>query len=252
MSLLSNEILLNIRKNHKLSRKGLETLSGFKERTIMSYERGERPPSENYITFMGLYFDVNIDYIKGLVANDKKIMPFKKALLRYQDIYSYSNKQMSNLLDLSSEDFYLDVLEFDLTDIENRNIALIIETLEYLNIKPSTIELFTPCIEDNLSHLEGDTTKYTQDNKDFFNERLGKLDRRINILEEKGVMLDSGYYASAIKSRNLAKENYTPTQNTPKLDARYQAILDLLPYASDSFLEDITTKLQTLKDIQKL
>lgn len=257
MSLLTNEILLNIRKSHKLSRRKLEKLSGFKERTIMSYERAERPPSEQYINFMGLYFDVNTDYIKRRIDNDKKITPFKKTLLMYQDIYKYSNMQMSNLLDLRSEDFYLRVLEFDLSD-PKRNTPLIIETAEYLNVKPSCIGLTTPSLGKYKPYEERDgiTKEIVQacneENEPFHNERLKNFDTRIEILEEKGIMLDNVYYANAIKSRNLAKDNYTPIIEAPKLDTKYQNILDLLPYAPDSFLEDITAKLQALKDIQKL
>ena len=55
-----------------------------------------------------------------------------------------------------------------------------------------------------------------------------------------------------IKRRNLAKKNYTPPKEVKELPKKYQAIVDLLPYASDKFLEDIYKKLKTMKEIQTI
>jgi len=63
MSKLTHEILMEIRKENKLSRKALSFLSGFNENTILAYERNMRKPSKEYIRFMSLYFDVSEDYM---------------------------------------------------------------------------------------------------------------------------------------------------------------------------------------------
>ena len=78
------------------------------------------------------------------------------------------------------------------------------------------------------------------------------LNERLRIMEEKGINLNKEYYAKAIKSRNLAKENFIPPQQPKNIDKKYQEIIDLLPYASDNFLKELTAKLKAMKDIQKL
>ena len=56
MKKLINKTIEKIRKDNKLSRRELAELSGFKERTILSYERGENQISSEYLKFICLYF----------------------------------------------------------------------------------------------------------------------------------------------------------------------------------------------------
>ena len=270
MSLLTNEILLNIRKTHKLSRKGLENLSGFKERTIISYERGERQPSDNYIKFMGLYFNVNLDYIKGLIKNNQKMTTTKRTLLMYKDIYGYDDNKMIELMEVSQEE-YLELMKDDKgsysspKEMTTEYKILILSISEKLNIRPSCLGFHRKNIielqnlEDSIKYLEITETQAIEEKINKLKDKYEKhnnfakpLNERLQNIENNGLNLDREYYAKAIKNRNLAKENYTPTNEHQKIDKRYQVILDLLPYASDTFLEDITTKLKAMKDIQKL
>jgi transcriptional regulator with XRE-family HTH domain len=261
MAQLMNEILMKIRKSHKLSRKALSNLSGFKEPTIVGYENGKRKPSEEYIRFIGLYFNVSEDFIKGVNSENEEYTPLKRTLLMYQGIYNYSDKEMGSLLNfMSDEKFYKDFIETDVTNIKKRNISLIIEVLESLKLKPSCIGLTLPTIEPiekKIERLKADLDEdalkeYLKQNKEHFEERKEILDKSVAILEEKGINLNAEYYAEHIKRRNLAKKNYTPVIETPKIPKRHQDILDLLPYASDKFLDDIYQKLRTMKEIQSL
>ncbi|CAA6802551.1 MAG: Unknown protein [uncultured Sulfurovum sp.] len=256
-----HEILLEIRKNSKLSRKKLSDLSGFKEPTIVSYEKGLRKISDKYIQFISLYFNVSEDYIRGYKSENEEYTPLKRTILMYQDIYSYTDKEMGSLMDFMSDGkFYKEFLEIDVADIKKRNISLIIESIESLNIKPSCVGLTLPTIEpierkmERLgANLSDDAIKeYVKQNKEHFEERKEMLDKRVFIMEEKGINLNNEYYAENIKQRNLAKKNYTPVKEVKELPKKYQDIVDLLPYASDKFLEDIHNKLKTMKEIQSL
>ena len=61
---LINIRLEDIRKEHKLTRKALEEISGFKARNIENYERGISKPSNEYIEFISLYFGYKKEYIE--------------------------------------------------------------------------------------------------------------------------------------------------------------------------------------------
>ena len=261
MNNVVHEILLEVRKNNKLSRKKLSDLSGFKEPTIVSYEKGLRKVSKEYIKFISLYFNVSEEYINGATNKNEEYTPLKRTFLMYQDIYNYTNKEMGNLLDFkSNEKFYKEFLEEDVLNLKNRRINLLIESLEYLNIKPSCVGLVLPSIElieKNTERLENNldeetVNEYLSQNKEWHEERKALLDKRITVLEEKGINLNKEYYAKNIKQRNLAKKNYTPVKEVKELPKKLQDVVDLLPYASDKFLEDIKTKLKAMKDIQTL
>ena len=255
------EKLFEIRKNSKLSRRKLSDLSGFKEPTIVGYEKGLRKPSEEYIRFISLYFNVLEEYIKGLNEQKEEYTPLKRVFLMYQDIYSYSDSEMANLLDFKNNtEMYQKLLKEDVYNVKNRGICVILESLEYLNIKPSCVGLTLPSIEPkepNLERLEKKLDKnaideHLKQNQEYFEERKALFDKRIVILEKKGINLNVEYYAENIKRRNLAKKNYTPPKEVKELPKKYQAIVDLFPYASDKFLNDIYSRLKTMKEIQSI
>jgi len=239
MSIKINEKLLEIRKNHKLSRKGLSNLSGFKERTILSYERGENKPSDRYIRFISLYFNVSEDFIIGRQEMKLALSSAKRVILMYQDIYSYDDVGMMEIFHDKNFDF-VELLK-DFSYKRSPNILEIIEISEILNIKPSSFELKKFSEELRKFHLLFDAK-----------EEHEKFLKRIQNQEEKGVLLNSDYYVEMIKKRNLAKDNYIPIDNPIKLEEKYQKVCDLLPYASDRFLEDIYNKLKALKELQTL
>jgi len=261
MSQIVNKMLMQTRKKHKLSRKKMSELSGFNERTIVTYEDGSRKVSNKYITFISLYFNVSEEYINGVTNKNEEYTPLKRTFLMYQDIYNCTDKEMGNLLDFkSNEKFYKEILEEDVLNVKKRRISILIESLECLNIKPSCVGLVLPSIEPierNIERLENNldekaVKEYLRQSKEHFEERKALFDKRITILEENGINLNKEYYAENIKRRNLAKKNYTPIKEVKELPKKFQDIVDLLPYASDKFLEDIHSKLKSMKDIQTL
>lgn len=262
MSELTKDILQTIRKSHRISRKGLEVLSGFKERTIASYERGENKPSDKYITFISLYFNVSEDWIKngfinisdkykGGEVNKYAINRVKRIVLMYQDVYGFDNITMSKRINT-----YRQVIESSI-ELKGQDYAEeIYEISKELNIKPSCFGL-TYNVFDRLSH--DNEIAYIEENKEDFHEDVESLNKYIDsvntnlkLLEKNGLDVNKDYYAEMIKKRNLAKENYVPVQEPKKLDEKYQRVVELLPYASDTFLNELYKKLKAIKELQTL
>jgi len=235
----TNEILLDIRKDSKLSRKKLSNLSGFKERTILSYERGENKPSNKYIRFVSLYFNISEDFIVGNIEMKLVINSVKRVILMYQDIYNFTDSDLKDLFYENNLNYVKIIDSFYYG--ERLHISEELKIAEKLNIKPSSFGW------DKTSDI------YKKWNM-FFNskEEHKQFIKLVLIQEEKGILLDNNYYADMIKKRNLAKDNYVPMQEPQILEEKYKKICDLLPYASDKFLEDIHSKLKSMKDIQSL
>ena len=233
------EILLNIRKDNKLSRKKLSDLSGFKEPTIVSYEKGLRRVSDKYITFISLYFNVSEDFIRGNIEMKLVYDPLKRVLLMYKDIYNFNDDGMIEIFHDKNLD-YVEILK-SFYYKSSLNIIEKLEISEILNIKPSSFGWNKSSNEYNKWNM-------------FFNSKdeHKQFMKLVLIQEEKGILLDENYYADMIKKRNLAKDNYVPIQEPQKLEEKYQKVIDLLPYSSDKFLEDIYKKLKAMKDIQTL
>jgi len=243
------KILMDIRKENKLSRKALSELSGFNEQTIFSYERRARKPSKEYIKFMSLYFNVNEDYINGVSEDKKQLTDIYRVFEMYRDIYNYSYFEMANLLSfnkfgLNKEHRYLELLKMDLQYPQPIKTSILSEALESLNIKPSSIEFdFEKALK---------VEKDKRGEKFYNEERPKNIIHRINSLEEKGIKIDKIYYAENIKRRNLAKINYKPNEETKKIPTKYKDILDLLPFAPEKFINDIHKKLKAFRELQKI
>lgn len=235
MRKLINETLTNIRKKHKLSRNGLEEISGFKSRTIESYERGQNPPSKEYVEFICLYFGYSKEYIEGkreTILNELVIV-----INMYQSIYNYDNKKMAGLLEISEDnyenDFFYLSQKTKLNKNDSYNNFLI---LEKLKIKPS-------CIELSIEEL-----KY----KAVFNDnKIENLKERFDKLSLEGLNINREYYASIIRQRNQPK-NITPNTQKGIIPDKYKEILELLPYAPDSFIQNLKKKLINLKEVQEI
>ena len=120
-----------------------------------------------------------------------------------------------------------------------RDIAQILKICEKLKLKPSSFGLTT-------KHIDVKNISF------FTDENRQEIEEKIKKMEEIGLFLDKSYYASIIKRRNQQIKTYTPNQEIKELPKKYQAIVDLLPYASDKFLEDIYKKLKTMKEIQTI
>lgn len=238
-----NEILTTIRKEHKLTRPDIERIAGFKVSTIESYERGSRKPSIEYIEFISLYFGYKKEYIEGK-SEDKFLDYGIKTLLMYQSIYNYDYKKMAELLAISLKD-YLELLKKN--DLKSN--------IDFL-VKISTI------LEINLSSLlEADFRETTFDSDTGIVENIyfDKLDNKIIITIQKEVYykiingkdITHDYYASIIKQRNQP-EIITPDTQKESIPDKYKEILELLPYASDSFTQNLKNKLLELKKAQQI
>ncbi len=240
MDELTRYRLQDIRKIAKMSRKKFSDLSGFKARTILSYERGENKPSDKYIKFVSLYFNIYEDFLRGKLKDEKQYNSLHRVILMYQDIYNFDDSGMIEI-------FYNENLDYvEIMNIfyykSSPNVLDVLKISKVLNIKPSSFGW-------NKTHKiwrKGYPLYF--DSKEEHEAFL----KKVIIQEEKGILLDKHYYAEMIKKRNLAKDNYIPIQETPKLEEKYQKVVDLLPYASDKFLEDIYKKLKTTKEIQSI
>lgn len=231
---LINIRLEEIRKEHKLSRKGLEEISGFKARTIESYERGQNPPSKEYIEFICLFFGYSINFING--KDSTLLNDFKRVINIFQSIFNYDDEKMAELLNISLEEYknkynYL-TCEHTISKKLDENFLL----LEKLNIKPSSISL-------TLNEMEL--------KKIFFTVEIKNLENRFLTLETNGLNITPEYYALIIKQRNQP-EIITPDTQKESIPDKYKEILELLPYASDSFIQNLKNKLLELKKAQQI
>jgi len=248
MNKLINEVITDIRKKHKLSRKGLESVSGFKERTIGSYERGESRVSEEYIEFMSLYFGYTEDYIHDVSSSllDDGI----RTILMYKSIYNYDNEKMSELLGFDLTD-YVDFVKKN--NLSRDNIHFILHLAIKLNINfynlgkklPHQVQKLKKGIFNN--YLNSNMAKYFSEY-----ENINDFENRLNENLSSGLEITPEYYANIIKKRNQPKENYTPISEANELPDKYKEIIELLPFAPDSFIDTLIEKLKTLKETQQL
>lgn len=270
MDKLINEVITDIRKKHKLSRKGLENLSGFKERTIIGYERGERKPPKKYIEFMSLYFNYKTEYVEAISFDDKNIDTVLRTLLIYQSINNYDDNKMSELLadyrfnykelkeDLktsryhrksdSNENFFIIA---EILKIKPSNIYGNLESHKMMRLKKEKLDKFHKIADDNpnMNHDEINHLSFVSDDE---RKKLFKdIVERENLAEKNGIDITPTYYASIIKKRNQPK-SYTPMTELNEIPQKYKEILELLPSAPDSFIATLTEKLKTLKEAQQL
>jgi len=256
--MLINEKLQKIRKKHKLTRKGLEVISGFKERTIGSYERNEREPSKEYITFISLYFDVKMsdlldnNYILEDIRPNQQV---KRYLLMYQDIYNLGDNEFNQILIDNNLDYQMKIMEYgSLRHYCSNDFKDIIMLSMLFKIRPSQlinfhINMLDRKINDSFMFCDNKDKTIT---KEWIKENFIKLENSIN-------ELDINYYAKIIKKRNEEIKNYTPDYELKEVDIsslndnpKHKKIIELLPYASDKFLDTIYHKLEQTKAIQQL
>ena len=226
---LINMKLERVRKEHKLTRKALEEISGFKERTIGAYERGENYPSNEYIEFMCLFFGYIEDYFKK--DRYAELDPTVNIILMYQSIFNYDDKKMAELLNISLDEFK-NKFNINLSKIDNRYVEyeqkerFIIA--ENLGIKPSI--LYGRLDEDKNKIINKLNLPIYDDNKKKINEAIRDIIEREIKAETKGIDLTPQYYASIIKQRNQP-EIITPDTQKEAIPDKYKEILELLPYA---------------------
>lgn len=246
--------LKEIRQNNKLSRNDLEDISGFKVRTIGAYERGENPPSKDYIKFISLYFG----YTEKSIINDKETRIYKldrgiQTLLMCQNSFNYSDSQMSNLLRLCITD-YNSIIKSN--NLSKRNIRFVVTLAHMINIKISCffdlnkIDTNIPLLDFEKEYIEKTTI---EDLKIFENLHLKDVDLKslINTTETNGIEITPEYYASIIKKRNQP-ETITPLNIVDDLPPNHKKLISLLPYAPDTLIKEIIKKLETIKELHKL
>lgn len=247
--------LEKIRKNAKLSRRALSDISGFNERTILSYERAERLPNDRYLEFVSLYFG----YTKESILNDKsdliKLDKFVNCLLMYQSIFNYDDNKMAELLELQNKDDYKQ--RYIKSDIGNF-LYDCVEIAIKLKIKLSCLTPHKYDISKFLKIFTNETYK-----KDFNSHKSGlddfygiveegiDLNDKLNKLEKTGLEITPSYYASIIKKRNNP-ETLTPKLITDTLPKSHKKLIDLLPYASDEFINEVIKILEKKKNLSKL
>lgn len=244
MKNLVGKKLEKIRVDNKLSRRQMLELSGFKERTIISYEKGINPPSSEYIDFISLYFGYTKDSI--LNNNSDKLVKMDKmvnTLLMYQSIFNYTDEKMAELLAISKDNF-LSIIELKTM----LNPSKILKIAYALNIYPANLLQFeTLEYMDNLFYDYFANKNRSDENKKKINEYLGiptslQLDDFIHITPE--------YYASIIKKRNTP-EKITPLNTLSDIPPKHQELLELLKFAPDSFTDEIIKKLKEIKKLQE-
>nr|WP_314398246.1 helix-turn-helix transcriptional regulator [uncultured Campylobacter sp.] len=244
MKKLINKTIEKIRKDNKLSRRELAELSGFKERTILSYERGENQISSEYLKFICLYFG----FCSDLSTELNKII---RVILMYQEIYNYSDETMARLLNMPTKKYKAD---FNLLpDSENQSMTKhytaheIIDLLFYTKITPNSIKgddfwLFTRDYTDKIT-LEFQSGVLSNKKWDIYYTRIQEIkNNTIDITPE--------YYASIIKKRNTP-EKITPLNTTSDIPPKHRELLELLKFAPDSFTDEIIKKLKEIKKLQE-
>jgi transcriptional regulator with XRE-family HTH domain len=282
MKKLINEILTNIRKENKLSRKGLEEISGFKARNIENYERGISKPPLEYIEFISLYFGYKKEYIEGKEVIQKELNEEIATILMYKSIFNYDDDKMADLLSIDIEDYnemikiLYDMKErHENLEIENKEHLRIFENLPYHKVQLRQIKYYFDVylyialkLNIKLQNLSG---QFENNLHLFFVENKGKIvkdrggyNRFITFLMydtpiykqleenyDNGLDINKSYYVSIIKQRNQP-EIITPDTQKEAIPDKYKEILELLPYASDSFTQNLKNKLLELKNTQQI
>lgn len=278
---LINIRLEEIRKENKLSRKDIENISGFKVRTVESYERGDRMPSKEYIEFISLYFGYKKEYIEGKEVTQKELNEEIATIFMYQKIFNYDDEKMADLLSLDIEDYkemikvLYDIKErHENLEIENKEHLSIFENLPFHKVRLKQIKYYFDiyiyfALMFNIK-LQCFSGQFSNNLYLFFDENKGKKvkDKGYNsfitfliydmpIYEQLSKNYDSGlditpqYYASIIKQRNQP-EIITPDTQKESIPDKYKEIISLLPFASDNFLHNLEKKLLEMKKAQQI
>jgi transcriptional regulator with XRE-family HTH domain len=197
MSKFIHEILTEIRKENRYTRKALSGLSGFKEQTILNYERNTRKPSNEYIKFMSLYFDVSLDYINGVSDENKPLNELYRVFEMYKEIYPQNASKVDELIKEYDIKYYGD---------ERCNMS----GIDFINI---TMKL-------NISFLSFNTSLENEATSDYwyqFRKKYSLLRETDNVdsangIADNGIVISKEFYLSVIKKRN-EPNIYIPLEN---------------------------------------
>jgi transcriptional regulator with XRE-family HTH domain len=235
-----NEFLISIRKKRSLTRKGLENLSGFKERTIGSYERGERTPSNDYILFLSLYFNIELKCFNDNGIYQEKSMPIHKLTIeRYKYIYQYNDEQILELIKYEDKALYLKNLNH--SGLNNDFIYFSIEISNKLLIKPSSLGFV----------IQDDRVIYKRQiiNPIFFDIGLDTFFK--NEKDDKFKDISEKYYLAVLNKRNNPDNIFIPLNQDKETNKEFHEVLELLNYAPKDFVSKLIIQLKKFKTEQE-
>lgn len=101
----THEKLAKMRKDAKLSRRELADISGFSEHTIVHYERGGNPPSNDYVKFCSLYFGYELSSIQDSAKELEKMSENEQVLGIYKEIENCDFNGILENCDINTNDY---------------------------------------------------------------------------------------------------------------------------------------------------
>lgn len=230
------EVLTDIRKKHKISRKGLEALSGFKERTIASYERGERIPSKEYLQFLSLYFNITLNSI--IECNPDRFMTqVELTLERFKYIYDLKDNDIYAAIGLKEEEY---IKLKGSSRINENMIDSLLDIFYKFKIKPSS---FGFNINERIRHKRLYTFDLSESATHLFHEYE---------YNEKFTFISDEFYLSVVRKRNDPSNKFIPNENKLNIKEEYKEILSLLDYAPETFRSNLILKLKEYKKSQEI
>lgn len=236
-----NEKVERIRKKHKLSRAGLSNISGFNARTIASYERGERIVSPEYLLFLSLYFNVELEYFKNDNYKENGMKDNLLLIERYKYIYQYNNHQMIEKLNCKDENEYIESLNLNGTNL--KSLSFLITISNKLNIKPSSLGF--NIIEDRIIFRN----KIISPNPIYYDIDLKVLIKNEN--NDDFISITNESFLEVVRKRNDPSTVFIPSTQDEKINKEFHEVLELLNYAPKDFVAKLLIQLKKFKTEQE-
>jgi transcriptional regulator with XRE-family HTH domain len=259
MSKFTNEILIDIRTSNKFTRKELYNLSGFKERTILSYERSERIPSKEYIRFMSLYFNVSEDYINGVSEDKKPLSDLYRVFEMYKDIYPQNASKVNEVFEkhgISYDNCTLEALPMAFLEKKYEKILYsFLEIIKEFNIDFNSFSAFDVIRENgedmrdylykiwSSEQIETFEKGLDEANEVKFSHYRNAKEYYEKTKDKNAILINKEFYASVIKKRNEPKKTYIPlNDNNINFSEKYHQI--------EQTLNEINLKMQEIRKLQ--
>ena len=145
----THEKLAQMRKDAKLSRRELADISGFNEHTILAYERGKNPASNEYLEFCSLYFGYEIKSIENDNLELKKMREAERVLKTFNALATRDNRDY--FFDFDVDEFYdYNESEISLSETNSKILNDMIDTL-HLNANDYTPDKYAEIVRVSLS-----------------------------------------------------------------------------------------------------
>lgn len=216
--------ITKLRKKSGLSRKAIAQKSGFAERTIAAYERGERKPTLKYLGFLSLEYGIPIDFLQN-GTGPTRINPISHALVKITHIHKIALSDIA--LKINVEASKIENMAHD--PIKYADYRLIIKICEDFDIKPSEFGLARA-----------------------FNGNFLGLTRFLPEDERDSTVIDGGIFQEFrneyIRLEHEGNSLDIDGESDPNSDLA-QEVVDLLQYASPKYLLEIRSKLEQFKKL---